>query len=228
MPYTFVADETSLNHALFRVTHGLYVLAARAGDRINAQCLDAMMQVTNAPPRVAIAIGKRSLTHEMIAGSGRFVVSVLDREDPERADLIRRFGFQSGRDADKFAGLPHDLTERGIPYLPNAVAVYECTVLSEMTLDLGTHTLFVASVDRAGTREGGDPLTYNEYRKSLRRGASKPEMEKWTCTVCGYVYDPAVGDPTSDIKPGTPFEDLPADWVCPVCGVGKEMFEKAD
>jgi flavin reductase (DIM6/NTAB) family NADH-FMN oxidoreductase RutF len=228
MPFTFVTDDPSLNQALFRVTHGLYILAARVGERINGQCLDALMQVTNAPPRIAIAIGNRSLTHEMTARSGRFVVSVLDREDPERGDLIKRFGFQSGRNADKFAGLPHDLTERGIPYLPDAVATYECTVLPEMTLDLGTHTLFVASVDRAGTREDGDPLTYNEYRKSLRKGAKKPEMEKWTCTVCGYIYDPAVGDPTSGVAPGTTFEDLPKDWVCPVCGVGKDMFEKAD
>ena len=169
MSFTFVTNSAGLNQALFKVTHGLYILIARSGDRVNGQCLDALMQVTNAPPRVAIGIGKRSLTHEMIAESGRFAFSVLDREDPACTDLIRRFGFQSGRDTDKFDGLSHELGEDGLPFLPNAVAVYECTVLPEMTLDLQTHALFVASVDRAGTRDGGEPLTYNEYRRSLRK-----------------------------------------------------------
>lgn len=169
MPFTVVTDAAGLNQALFRVTHGLYVVTAKRGDRINGQVLDALMQVTNAPPRMAIGIGKQSLTHEMIAASGRFAVSVLDRESPACADVIKRFGFQSGRNADKFAGFEHALTEAGIPYLPDAVAVYECTVLPESTVDLGTHSLFVASVDRAGTRDGGEPLTYNEYRNSIRR-----------------------------------------------------------
>ena len=171
MAFTFVTDNASLNQALFQVTHGLYILTATSGGRINGQCLDALMQVTNVPPRMAIGIGVKSLTHEMIAKSGRFAVSVLDRENGACPDVIRRFGFQSGRDVDKFADFPHELTEHGIPYLPEAVAIYECTVVREMTVDLGTHSLFVASVDRAGTRQGGEPLTYNEYRKSIRKGA---------------------------------------------------------
>jgi len=171
MAFTFVTDVASLNQALFQVTHGLYILTARLDHRINGQCLDALMQVTNMPPRMAIGVGKKSLTHEMIAESGRFAVSVLDRENEASGDVIRRFGFQSGRDADKFDGFPHETSEHGIPYLPDAVAIYECTVLPEMTLDLETHSLFVASVDRAGTRDGGEPLTYNEYRKRIRKGA---------------------------------------------------------
>ncbi|MEW5825312.1 MAG: flavin reductase family protein [Candidatus Bipolaricaulota bacterium] len=170
MPFTFVSDAAALNNALFQVTHGLYVVTAKRGEKLNGQILDALMQVTNAPPRIAIGIGKRSLTHEMIAETGRFAVSVIDRADPANADVIRRFGFQSGRAADKFAGFPHGLSESGLPYLENAVALYECTVVRERLLDLDTHTLFVASVDRAGTRDGGEPLTYNEYRKTLRRG----------------------------------------------------------
>ena len=168
--FTFVTDNAGLNEALFRVTHGLYIVTARSEDRINGQCLDALMQVTNMPPRMTIGIGMKSLTYEMIAASGRFVVSVLDREDEDGPAVIRRFGFQSGRTVDKFDGFPHELTADGIPYLENAVAVYECTAIPEMTVDLKTHALFVASVDRAGTREGGEPLTYNEYRKSIRKG----------------------------------------------------------
>jgi flavin reductase (DIM6/NTAB) family NADH-FMN oxidoreductase RutF len=226
MAFAFVTDDASLNQALFRVTHGLYIVTAKSGDRINGQCLDALMQVTNAPPRIAIGIGVQSLTHEMIADSGRFAVSVLDRLNANASDVIRRFGFQSGREVAKFVDLEYEVTEHGIPYLPGAVAVYECTVCRETTVDLKTHSLFVASVDRAGTRDGGEPLTYNEYRKRIMKGVQQ-DMEKWICTVCGYVYDPAVGDPGNGIEPGTSFEDLPADWVCPACGVGKDMFEKS-
>ena len=169
MTYRTVAGGAEINQALFQVTHGLYIVTVRSEERINGQCLDALMQVTNVPPRIAIGMGKRSLTHDMVMASGRFAVSVLDQENPDSASTIRRFGFQSGRDVDKFADFAHEDTPEGIPILPDAVAVYECTVLPEMTIDLGTHTLFVASVDLAGTREGGVPLTYNEYRRRFRK-----------------------------------------------------------
>jgi flavin reductase (DIM6/NTAB) family NADH-FMN oxidoreductase RutF len=169
MAFSFVTDGAALNQALFQVTHGLYVVTAKHGDKVNGQVLDALMQVTNAPPRIAIGISKRTLTHEMIAEKGRFVVSVLDRDDPACSDVIRRFGFQSGRDVDKFAGFPHPTLGRGIPYLPTAVAVFEATVLPLLTVDLVTHSLYIASIDQAGTRDGGEPLTYNEYRKSMRK-----------------------------------------------------------
>ena len=169
MAFTFVTDSAALNQALFQVTHGLYVVTAKRGDKLNGQVLDALMQVTNAPPRIAVGIGKRSLTHEMIVETGHFVVSVLDRNDSACAEVIRRFGFQSGRTVDKFAGFPYETLGRGIPYLPTAVAVFEATTLPLLTVDLITHSLFVASIDRAGTRDGGEPLTYNEYRKSMRK-----------------------------------------------------------
>ncbi len=169
MEFSFVTEGAALNQALFQVTHGLYVITAKRCDKLNGQVVDALMQVTNTPPRIAVGIGKRSLTHEMIAETGRFAVSILDRRDPACGDVIRRFGFQSGRDVDKFADFPHATTGRGIPYLPTAVAVFEATVLPFLTTDLVTHTLFIASIDRAGVQEGGEPLTYNEYRNSMRR-----------------------------------------------------------
>ena len=172
MSFSFVTDSAALNHALFQVTHGLYVVTAKREGKLNGQVLDALMQVTSAPPRIAVGMGKRSLTHDMIAETGHFVVSVLDRSDPACAEVIRRFGFQSGRDVDKFAGFPYETLGRGIPYLPTAVAVFEATTLQLLTVDLITHSLFVASVDQAGTRGGGEPLTYNEYRKSIRKGTS--------------------------------------------------------
>jgi len=167
--FKIATDAGGLNQSLFEVTHGLYVLTAVRGGRANGQCLDAAMQVTNAPPRITIGVGKKSLTHEMIIETGKFVLNALDREDPSCPDVVRRFGFQSGRDVDKFAEFPHETGESGIPILANAKAFYECTVLPEFTVDLATHTLFVALVERAGTREDGEPLTYNEYRKTMRK-----------------------------------------------------------
>lgn len=169
MAHTFVTEPPALNQALFQVTHGLYVITAKRGDKLNGQIADSLMQVTSAPPRIALGLGKRSLTHEMISETGHFGVSVLDRSDPACADVIRRFGFQSGRDVDKFAGFPYETLEWGIPYLPSALAVFEASVLRLLTADLITHSLFVATIDRAGTRDGGEPLTYNEYRKSMRK-----------------------------------------------------------
>ena len=172
MAFNIVIEHGPINVALFQVTHGLYILTAKSGDKINGQCIDALMQVTNAPPRIVIGVGNKSLTHDMIFASGRFCVSVLDRGNPTCGDVVRRFGFQSGRNVDKFADFDHELNAHGIPFLPEAVAVYDCTVVPEMTVDLGTHSLFVASVDLAGTREVGEPLTYNEYRKTLRKERS--------------------------------------------------------
>ena len=169
MAFTVATDSGKLNQALFQVTHGLYILTAASGDRLNGQCLDALMQVTNAPPRIAIGVNKGSLTHEMIAETGQFVVNVLDREDQRCPEVIKHFGFQSGRTVDKFEDIAYELGKTGIPILPNAVAFYECRALPEMTLDLETHSLFVAEVERAGTREEGKPLTYNEYRETIRR-----------------------------------------------------------
>ena len=169
MKFTIVNDTADLNQALFEVTHGLYILTAEHEGRLNGQCLDALMQVTNTPPRIAIGINKRSLTHEMIVAGGRFVANVLDREDEHCPDVIRHFGFKSGRDVDKFANFPHKLSKMAIPILLQGKAFYECRVLPEFMLDLGTHTLFVAAVERAGVRQEGEPLTYNEYRKSMRK-----------------------------------------------------------
>lgn len=166
--FKLATDPAGLNQALFEITHGLYILTAARGDKLNGQCLDAAMQVTNAPPRIAIGVGKKSLTHEMIADTGRFALNAIDRTDKSWPELVRHFGYQSGRDVDKFADFPHSPGENGCPLLPRAKAFWECTVVPELCLDLGTHTLFVAEVTRAGVREEGQPLTYNEYRKLMK------------------------------------------------------------
>jgi len=167
--FEITTEPAGLNQALFDVTHGLYVLTAIRDGKANGQCLDAAMQVTNAPPRIALGVGKRSLTHAMIAKTGKFVLNALDKSDPNCLDVIRRFGFQSGRDVDKLADFPYTPGENGSPILPDAKAFWECTVIPEFIVDLGTHTLFIAAVERAGVRDEGEPLTYNEYRRTMRK-----------------------------------------------------------
>lgn len=172
MDFSVVTDIAKLNEALFQVTHGLYILTAVDGGRLNGQCLDSLMQVTNMPPRIAIGTGKLSLTHEMIAKTGVFVANAIDREDPGWYEKVKHFGFQSGRKVDKFADppFPYEVGELGAPILAQAKAFYECRVDPKMTVDLKSHTLFIALVERAGTREPGMPLTYNEYRRLTKKG----------------------------------------------------------
>jgi flavin reductase (DIM6/NTAB) family NADH-FMN oxidoreductase RutF len=170
MEHQVADDVQGINQALFQVTHGLYILTSAVGERINGQCLDALMQVTSVPPRIAIGVGKRSLTHEMIAESGIFAANAIDRECPSCYLDVKRFGLQSGRRVDKFADRPFERGLLGAPILPESKAFYECRVLREKTQDLGTHTLFVAEVARAGTRANGEPLTYNEYRRVMKKG----------------------------------------------------------
>jgi flavin reductase (DIM6/NTAB) family NADH-FMN oxidoreductase RutF len=170
MDFVIAADAAGLNHALFQVTHGLYVLTSISRDRHNGQCLDALMQVTNSPPRVAIGVGKKTLTHEMIEASGIFVVNVIDRLDQHNMEKVKRFGLQSGRKADKFAGLEFIIAENGAAILSDAKAFFECNVERDMTLDMETHTLYIGDVTRAGTKVEGEPLTYNEYRRLMKKG----------------------------------------------------------
>ena len=169
MPFEIATKSADLNQACFKITHGLYVLTAK-NEKFNGQCIDAVMQVTNMPPRLAIAIGKRSLTYEMISESGEFVINVIDRDDPAKMEVVKHFGFQSGRKVDKFADITFETGELGLPILPDAKAYFECKVIDEMRVDLDTHMLYTASIIRAGVSEEGTPFTYTEYRDIKSKG----------------------------------------------------------
>lgn len=225
--------------ALTSISYGLYVVTSRDGDRRNGQIANAVMQVTGAPCRVAVAIARANLTHDFIAASRVFGVTVLNEETP--LPFIGRFGFKSGRDGDKLEGVGYKLGETGCPLVTDyAVAVLDARVVDAVTLD--THTVFVGEVVAAEVVAEGKPLTYEFYHqikkgKTSRNaptyqaptGADKQRsdttMKKYVCQVCGYVYDPAVGDADGGVPAGTAFEALPADWVCPVCGAAKDQFQ---
>lgn len=168
MDFNIYTEKPDLNKALFEVTHGLYILTSTAKDKINGQCLDALMQVTNNPPMIAIGVGKKSLTHEMIMESGKFGVNIIDQAGDAWRNLVKLFGMKSGRDINKFENIEYELGDNACPILTYAKAFYECSVVKEKCLDLQTHTLFIGTVNKAGVHENGKALTYNEYRAMVK------------------------------------------------------------
>lgn len=234
-----VSEGGQLNlEALHKVSYGLYVVSSKKGQRFNGQICNTVFQVTSEPATIAVCINKANLTHEFISESRVLTASVLSKDTP--LSFIGRFGFRSGRDVDKFAGVAHEMGETHAPVVTeNALAYLEARVTAE--LDVGTHTVFVGEVAAAEVIAEGEPMTYAYYHE-VKRGTtprtapvyveegkeSTPEMARYRCTVCGYVYDPELGDPDGGVEPGTPFEQIPDDWVCPICGAAKNEFEKME
>ncbi|MFO8184210.1 MAG: rubredoxin [Candidatus Aegiribacteria sp.] len=228
--------------ALFTITYGLYVVGSRREDKLNGQIANTVFQLTSDPVKMAVSINKTELTHQLISETGRCCIGVLSLE----ADMtfIGNFGFRSGRDIDKFAEFPHFLTRGGCPLPKDNILAYIDLDICD-TVDLETHTLFIGEVMDCGIRGDGTPMTYAYYREVLcgktpptapshvdasggveeqPEGKEENEMKKYVCNVCGYIYNPEMGDPDGGIEAGTRFEDIPDDWVCPVCGVGKDQF----
>ena len=214
--------------ALFKLTHGLYVLGAvEKNGRLCGSVVDAVMQVANKPLVIALSCHNNSYTKSVIEQSGRFSLSVLCKN--VEPFVVANFGFQSSRELEKWDNVEYELKE-GLPYLKQNLAEISAKVLQTIAYD--SNTLFLAEVIDSRNTECGEPLTYNNYRDYLKNDVIKSfndfkqqkkkektmtgdVKKKWVCTVCQYVYD---GD--------VPFEDLPDDYVCPVCGVGKDMFEQ--
>jgi flavin reductase (DIM6/NTAB) family NADH-FMN oxidoreductase RutF/rubredoxin len=225
---------------LHKVSYGLYVICSKDGENINGQIANALFQVTSEPPTIAVSINKQNLTHEFIDKSKCFTVSILSEEAP--LTFIGNFGFKSGRDIDKFKDINFKLGKSKVPLvLDYALACLETKVIDK--IDVGTHTIFIGNVvdgeilseDKAMTYEfyhkvkgGFSPKTAPTYSGAVDKKTNKEakKMDKYVCKVCGYVYDPEKGDPDNGVAPGTKFEDIPDDWVCPVCGARKGDFEK--
>ncbi len=222
--------------ALYSISYGLYVIGARKGDKLNGQIANTVLQVTSEPPIISVCINKGNLTHEFIKDSGAFTVSILSQDTP--LGFIGNFGFKSGRDTDKLKGINYKTGVTQAPIvIDNTLAYLEAKVINNV--DTETHTIFIGELAGAEVLREGTPMTYAYYHQ-VKRGTTPrtapsyvnekkeaaTKMAKYKCSVCGYVYDPEMGDPENDIAPGTPFEKLPENWVCPVCGAGKDEFEK--
>ena len=223
---------------LHKISYGLYIVTSGIV-RNNGQIANTVFQMTAEPATVAVCINKRNYTYELIKESKVFAVSVLSLSAPLK--LIGNFGFKSGRNFDKFEGVNYKIGKTGTRIvLDNSIAYVEAEVIGEF--DAGTHTLFMGRVVDSEILSTEEPMTY-AYYNDVKRGttpSSAPtylkedvvtegkKMAKYTCNVCGYVYDPEKGDPDAGVQPGTPFEELPESWVCPVCGATKDQFEKTE
>ena len=218
------------------VSYGLYIVTSKRGRELNGQIANTVFQVCAEPPMIAVCINKKNYTHEFIEESRVFAISILSKEAP--MNLIGQFGFKSGRDIDKFENVNFKAGKTGAPLVTDfTVGFIEAEVMKSM--EVGTHTLFVGKVVEASVLGREEPLTYAYYHEI--KGGRSPEtaptyikseevnkVDKYVCQICGYVYDPEKGDPDGGIAPGTAFEDIPDDWVCPVCGASKDQFKKME
>ncbi|MDR2447592.1 MAG: flavin reductase [Treponema sp.] len=217
-------------NALFKLSYGLYVIGVKTEKGLGGCIVDAVGQVAAGDnPLVTLACMKKNYTNECIKKTGEYTLSVLSTDtDPF---VIGNFGFQSGRDVEKWANAPHRITD-GLPFLNNACARLRIRVIN--ALEFPTHTMFIGEVIDAENGENpAKPLIYGDYQATMKaavgaafqkfKETGKPPQRcaaggntgaKWRCSLCGYVYD---GD--------IPFERLPDTWKCPLCGVGKEAFK---
>lgn len=203
------------NTTLFNLSYGLFVLTTK--DEIDNGCIiNTVMQVASSPNTIAISVNKNNLSHDTILKTNKFNVSILTEETPFK--LFEHFGFKSGRDTNKFDSFKHiSRSNNGLLYLNKYSNSYlSLTVIK--TIDLGSHTLFIASLDEARKINDNKSVTYSYYFEHIK---PKPQQVKskgkvYICTICGYIYDEEVE--------GVAFESLPDDWVCPLCKHPKSDF----
>lgn len=205
-----VHDEKKIEpNAMFKLSYGLFVLTA-GGEKDNGCIINTVTQITDSPKRISIAVNKANYTHDLILKSGTFNVSILDTN----ADfaLFTRFGFQSGREANKFEGLESVArSENGLMYLTEMSNAFLSGKVIQ-PLDYGTHTVFIADVTEAKVLESAPSMTYAYYFDHVKpKPNNLTTPHGWVCKICGYIYE---GD------------ELPADYICPLCKHGAEDFER--
>ena len=204
------ADAPVEQNAMFSLSYGLFVLTARDGAKDNGCIINTVTQLTDTPKRISIAVNKANYTHDMIKKTGVFNVSVLSNDAPFA--MFQHYGFQSGRDVDKFAGVQGMArATNGVYYLPYCTNAFISARVTQ-TIEFETHTLFIADVTEARQLSDMPSMTYAYYFANVKPKPSKlKEQHGWVCKICGYVYEG---------------EELPADFICPLCKHGAEDFEK--
>lgn len=197
------------NNALFNIGYGLYVLTAKDGDKRNGCIINTVMQVTDTPLYLVVGVNKQNLTHDMIMKTKEFNISILTQDTP--FDVFKHFGYQSGITADKFSDFKDKLIgESGLYYLSKYTNSYlYCKVLD--VTDFGTHSLFKAEVVDAHSMNNDETVTYTYYQKYIKPKPPKALKKGWRCDICGYIYEG---------------EELPPDFICPICKHGVKDFSK--
>ena len=210
VPAEHKADAPVEKNAFFSFSYGLFVLTARDGKKDNGCIINTAAQLTDTPKRISIAVNKANFTHDMIRKTGVFNLSMLSTDAP--FGLFQHYGFQSGRDVDKFADVKGMArATNGVYYLPYSTNAFVSGKVTQ-EIDLGTHTLFIADVTEARVLSNAPSMTYSFYFANVKpKPSALKKQTGWVCKICGYVY---AG------------ETLPAHFICPLCKHGAEDFEK--
>ena len=193
--------------ALFNIGYGLYVVTTNDGVRDNGLIVNTVCQLTATPERVAVTVNKSNYSHDTIKKTGKMNVNCLTVEAPFK--VFEVFGFKSGRDTDKFADCSPLRSDNGLVVLPKYINSYMSLSVVDY-VDLGTHGMFICELTEAKVISNVETMSYTYYHKNVK---PKPQTEKkkgWVCTICGYIHDE---------------EELPDDFVCPICKHGREVFE---
>ncbi len=197
--------------ALFKIGYGLYVLSAKEGSKDNACIINTLMQVTSTPCMIEIAVNKMNYTCSIIQKTKKFNVSVL--AEGCEFETFKCFGYQSGKEVDKFLNFSDTKrAKNGILYITKNTNSYISATV-EKEIDLGSHILFIAKLDDAEVLSDEPTVTYDYYQKNIKpkKETAKTPTKGWRCRICGYIYEG---------------EELPADYICPLCKHGAADFEK--
>ncbi len=193
--------------ALFNIGYGLYVVTSNDGKKDNGLIVNTVTQVTNTPNRIAVAINKDNYSHHIIQQTGKMNINCLSQDAP--FSVFENFGFQSGRTADKFAGQQVLRSDNGLVFLSQYINSF-MSLKVEQYVDLDTHGMFICSVTEARVLSNVETMTYTYYQNHVKPKPQTEGKKGWVCKVCGYVYE---GD------------ELPEDFVCPLCKHGAADFE---
>lgn len=198
-------------NVMFNISYGLYILTAKT-EKSNGCIINALSQVTSTPNRIMIAVNKNNFTTEQILRTKKFNISILNED--ATFDLIKRFGFVSGRDTNKFENFTdYEIAKNGIPYITQGTNSYISAEVVE-TRDLGTHYEFLAEVTAEVSLNNTPSITYAYYQSNIKpKTAQTQKKVVYICSICGYVYE---GDP------------LPEDFICPWCQHDATFFVKSE
>lgn len=200
------ADKNDMT-ALFNIGYGLYVVTSNDGKKDNGLIVNTVTQVTNSPNRVAVCINKQNYSHHVIKETGKMNVNCLSVEAPFK--VFETFGFQSGRNTDKFKDCEKLYSDNGLVFLPKYINSF-MSLKVEDYIDLDTHGMFICSITEARVTSDKETMTYTYYQNNVKPKPETDGKKGWVCKVCGYVYEG---------------EELPDDFICPLCKHGVADFE---
>ena len=193
--------------ALYQIGYGLYVLTTRDGRKDNGCIVNTVMQITSTPPLIAVGVNKQNYTCGLIQKTRALNINTLTEGTP--FEVFRHFGYQSGRDVDKFAGSSPERSGNGLVILPHHSKGF-LSLAVEREMDLGSHILFLCTPAEGRLLSDEEAVTYSYYQKHIKPRPQPEKKKGFVCRICGHIYE------------GSP---IPEDYICPICKHGAADFE---